>query len=239
MPPPRKYYYTHTYNSPQVNARRNFFCELEQGQCHARTRGGGRCTRQMILGLEFCKQHLMSERSLEIRENSAIPGRQYGIYAKAKANAPNPIFSAGDMIAVFDAEEIDEEEAFRRYGKGPKDYLIKYKKQNAPTHTILDAGCRRTVASLTGVVKNNLPHINPNAELKLHTRAEIQATFDNEIFDNQDGNPNEKMYVICATDDIENGSEILLRKQAIYSTNQNTSPHVTSKTRQQLKERAP
>ncbi len=49
-----------------------FHCEVASRQCHGHSKNGARCRRRVIIGFEYCFQHLKSERHLTIRPSTLI-----------------------------------------------------------------------------------------------------------------------------------------------------------------------
>ena len=58
----------------------NFDCVLEKQRCSCIKSDNTRCRRKVVIGLEFCFQHLGLKRHLKIKK-STIPNSGFGVFA--------------------------------------------------------------------------------------------------------------------------------------------------------------
>ncbi len=80
---------------------------MPPNRCRGHCRDGLRCRRQVIIGYEYCFQHLKSEKHLTIH-NSTLPGAGLGLFAYAYGNVnaqpPAIVFKIGDTICQYQAK---------------------------------------------------------------------------------------------------------------------------------------
>jgi hypothetical protein len=171
-------------NNDQVKFR----CTLFRGKCEV-------CGKKNNLGYEYCRDHLLSERNLVIKE-STINGAGIGLFASdgteihsdhrkntiifkgPKESKYSTKSKYGDEIIAYNGDIITWDKMYEKYGQG----IIGPYCAEGPNGIIIDAACKRGVGSFCN-------H---------QTRTKANATLY--------GNP----LKIAATKNIRNGDEIFI-----------------------------
>jgi hypothetical protein len=124
---------------------------VPSSRCRGHCRDGSRCRRLVIIGYEYCFQHLKSEKHLTIH-NSTIPGAGLGLFAFAYGNVnaqpPAIVFHIGDTICQYQGQILTRAQLDARYDEanGTQHNAPYAIRENA--NRFNDAALRRTVGSL-------------------------------------------------------------------------------------------
>ena len=112
-----------------INRRRPkpfFETHLLSEQCRYIRPNGEHCTRNVVMGIPFCPQHLAIQEHLKIKK-STIPHSGKGLFAFDSSRGNNAIVfrgtpQRGDLITMYDGEIIDRHTLEARY----RDYTAPY-----------------------------------------------------------------------------------------------------------------
>jgi len=97
---PSSYYFTYYDN----HFDRIFYGRLLSGRCMANTVKGVRCKRRCVIGFEYCRDHLVTEKCLQIRRR-----RWSRLFAHEENAPPNTIvFEKGDTICQYNGQHLNE-----------------------------------------------------------------------------------------------------------------------------------
>ena len=157
-----------------INGHLHFHGHLDSERCTANGRTGHRCSRNTVIGLGLCWQHLLSTEHLRIKE-SLIPNAGKGLFALDRTRPANAvIFNNGDLICQYDGEIIDRDELEDRYDDKTAPYGYQL---NA--NRFEDGALHRGV----GTLANRPPAGTPaNARFSIthgrgpHSRCQLRAT---------------------------------------------------------------
>lgn len=114
-------------------------------------RGRYKCGRKVIVGFEFCFQHLCKEKHLRIR-TSTIPGAGKGLFCQLAVQPSrnrDVVFRKGDLICEYNGEIISKTVLHERYGHFTAPYTVQ-KGRN-----YIDASISRGVGSLSNHSSTN------------------------------------------------------------------------------------
>ena len=105
-----------------------FETALLSEQCRYIKPDGHHCTRNVVLGIPFCAQHLAMEDHLKIKK-STIPKSGKGLFAYDPNRGPNSIVfrgneEAGDLITMYEGEIISKAVLQRRYRQYTGPYAV-------------------------------------------------------------------------------------------------------------------
>ena len=114
-----------------INRRRPkpvYETHLISEQCRYIKPNGEHCTRNVVMSVPWCSQHLGIEKHLKIKK-STIPRSGKGLFAFDPTGGANSIVfrgneEAGDLICMYDGEIINNAELRRRYGRYTAPYAI-------------------------------------------------------------------------------------------------------------------
>ncbi len=176
-----------------VNGALHFHALMHSRQCQGRCKNGQRCARRVIIGYEYCFQHLKTEKHLTIKP-STLPNAGLGLFAWAPGNSNEIVFHRDETICRYNGEIIDAEELDDRYtANGTAPYAIR----EGPDR-INDAATERTVGSLANTrpghqnasisISNGPTHIcKLRASRNIRAGAEIFLAYGHSYHINQPG----------------------------------------------------
>jgi len=187
------------FHGPNID----FHCDLESVRCIATTKAGRQCSRNCVIGVDYCYTHLLHEKHLKIKDTN----HGKGLFAVDTKKARNAVIfkgsrkkrnrfgitnkTPGEAIIHYNGEAITKEILENRYGEYTAPYAI-------PNHqlrnTIEDGACRRGIGSLA-----NHPDRGQRANATFHKGAKV---------------------LLRAEKDIKNGDEILVNYNAGNTRNQ-------------------
>jgi len=172
-----------------------FQCDLQCRFCTERTKGGRgpTCRRRTCLSLPWCWMHAARNHGLRIKESQAVPGTK-GLFATQR-------FAANTNMAQYLGERLTQAQLDRRYG----DYTAPYALQHGREGWILDAACRRSMASMANSARGT----------RRRNNARFSVRRDGTVW-------------IRSTEVIRPGTEILLRYGRDYWQGPQDSEHHTS-----------
>jgi len=136
------------------NNQPNFVCTLEKQQCSCIKSDGNRCRRKVVIGLEFCFQHLELKRHLKIKK-STIPNSGLGVFAldsRLPSDDTKTILfrgernkkrGTGDFITNYNGETISNTEMEDRYHDNTAPYACRINPR-----AVVDAACSRGLGSM-------------------------------------------------------------------------------------------
>jgi hypothetical protein len=131
---------------------------LNATQCQGHNKNGARCKRKVIIGYEYCPQHLASIKHLKIAD-STIPNAGKGLFAFDRTKGDNDIvFKANQHIIDYKGIIKTDAQIAEQYEGYTAPYAVKAK----PNLNIDSAG-KRGVASLT----NHKARSYINCDLKI------------------------------------------------------------------------
>jgi len=161
-----------------------FQCEVPSRQCRGHSKSGARCRRRVIIGFEYCFQHLKSERHLTIRP-STLPGAGKGLFAYDPRNpngdavvfgpnfpSDNPNVFERSRICIYRGRLITNDELEEHYGEYTAPYAVRLNDDD-----LIDSAPLRGVGSLAnqGTVRTNNARLTVYNHAPLHDRARILA----------------------------------------------------------------
>lgn len=130
-----------------------FECKLKCQRCAAVNKDGHQCRKRVCIGTDYCWIHNKTKRSLQIKP-STIENAGKGLFAvKPNKNWPadQPLFKKGQNIVKYEGESLTNNQLQARYGDLTAPYGLKIR-GNANT---IDAGCKRSIASLANHKSNS------------------------------------------------------------------------------------
>ena len=109
-------------------------CELVRVRCVGHVKGGARCRRNVIKGLDRCWQHTRSELGLKIAP-SGVPGAGLGLFTLRARKR-------GDHICNYLGDTLGPQQVEERYGEATAPYTVE-----APRQRFIDGACRRGIGN--------------------------------------------------------------------------------------------
>ncbi len=136
---PSSYYFSFYDN----HFDRIFYGRLLSGRCLANTVKGVRCKRRCVIGFEYSRDHLVTEKWLQIRR-STIEGAGLGLFAHEENAPPNTIvFEKGDTICQYNGEHLSRDEIIGRYANFTAPYGL-----GLSANEFIDGAIERGIGSL-------------------------------------------------------------------------------------------
>ena len=182
----------------------NFVCTLEKQRCSCMKPDGNRCRRKVVIGLEFCSQHLALKRQLKIKK-STIPNSGMGVFAidsRLPSDDTKTILfhgernkkrGTGDFITNYNGETISNTEMEDRY----HDFTAPYACRINPRESV-DAACSRGLGSM---INSTTSYSAANCEFvqKWHISPSVCTSEPRRIFEMEKSLKYGMVRIICFT----------------------------------------
>jgi hypothetical protein len=180
-----------TMYDPEFNVL--FKTRLIGGRCQGHRLNGARCKRRCVLCWQYCVDHLITEKHLQIKP-STIAGAGKGLFARNPDLPDNAIvFKTGDKIMEYSGEEIPLAEVQQRYHSEHtgRNYTAPYAFR-VDSMRAIDAAGKRGAASFANSsrgtggrpnarfsVSNNTHNVSVKASRNITNNSEIFIAYGN------------------------------------------------------------
>jgi hypothetical protein len=147
---------------------------LKSAQCRGSKTNGQRCRKRTCIGLEYCRDHLITEKHLQIKKSN-IPDAGLGVFVRDPDRPPNAVvFQRDQLIMQYEGEAITAQEAHERYTSEETGQTITgayaFKIDN---NRVVDSATRRGTMSLANTTRGaqRQEYGPPNAKFSVNARA--------------------------------------------------------------------